>query len=72
MGFSPLYASMVGLIHNLRTSPISPQFHVVSDDLFEMVHASSSEVSASGPDLFVFNHFQSKRDVGFKMIEDMI
>jgi hypothetical protein len=42
MGSSSLHASTVGLIRNLRTNHISPQFHVVYDDLFETVHASAS------------------------------
>ena len=33
MGSSPLHASTVGLVRNLRTFKISPQFHVVYDDL---------------------------------------
>ena len=59
MGSSPLHASTVGLVRNLRTNHISPQFHVVYDDLFETVHASATEAPASWPDLFTFNCFKS-------------
>jgi hypothetical protein len=62
MGASPLHASTVGLVQNLQTNHISPQFHVVYDDLFETVHASSSEAPASWPDLFTFNRFKSNFD----------
>jgi hypothetical protein len=62
MGSSPLHASTVGLVRNLRTNHISPQFHVVYDDLFETVHARASEVPASWPDLFTFNRFRSDFD----------
>jgi hypothetical protein len=62
MGSSPLHASTVGLVRNLRTNHISPQFHVVYDDLFETVHASASETPASWPDLFTFNRFKSDFD----------
>jgi hypothetical protein len=62
MGASPLHASTVGLIRNLRTNHISPQFHVVYDDLFETVHASALEAPASWPDLFTFSRFKSDFD----------
>jgi hypothetical protein len=62
MGSSPLHASTVGLVRNLNTNHISPQFHVVYDDLFETVHASASEAPASWPDLFTFSRFKSDFD----------
>ena len=43
MGHSPLHASTVGLVRNLKTENISPQFHVVYDDFFETVHSSDAE-----------------------------
>jgi hypothetical protein len=62
MGSSPLHASTVGLIRNLQTNHISPQFHVVYDDLFDTVHASALEAPASWPDLFAFSRFKSDYD----------
>ena len=62
MGASPLHASTVGLVRNLRTNHISPQFHVVYDDLFDTVHASSEEAPASWPDLFTFSRYKSDYD----------
>ncbi len=37
MGYSPLHSSSVGLIRNLKTNHVSPQFHVLYDDHFETV-----------------------------------
>jgi hypothetical protein len=59
MGAFPLHASTVGLIRNLCTNHISPQFHVLYDDLFETVHASASKAPASWSDLFTFIRFKS-------------
>ncbi len=59
MGSSPLHASTVGLIRNLRTNHISPQFHVVYDDLFETVHSSPDTVPSSWQDLVIFHRFKS-------------
>ena len=39
MDASPLHASTVGLIRNLQTPSITPQFHAVYDDFFETVHS---------------------------------
>ena len=41
LGASPLHASTVGLARNLHTGNISSQFHVVYNDFFETVHATS-------------------------------
>jgi hypothetical protein len=37
LGLSDIHSSTIGLILNLRTGYISPQFHVVYDDLFQTV-----------------------------------
>ena len=37
MGFSPRHSTMVALVLNLVTSTITPQFHVVFDDMFSAV-----------------------------------
>ena len=37
LGFSKQHASMIGLIQNIKTGSISPQFHVVFDDSFMTV-----------------------------------
>ena len=59
MGASPLPTNTLGLIRNFFTNHIIPQFHVVYGNLFESVHASSSEAPASCPGLFTFSCFKS-------------
>ncbi len=41
MGVSPHHASSVGLVRNLKTGCLSPQFHMVFDDWFETIHCST-------------------------------
>ena len=59
VGFSPLHASTVGLVRNLRTGNISPQFHLVYDDWFETVHATAAEEPKQWKDLVQFQRFQN-------------
>ena len=42
MGFSKMHSTQVGLVLNLLTGSISPQFHVVFDDMFSTVTSSTS------------------------------
>ena len=44
LGISPEHSSSVGRILNLRTGHVSPQFHVVYDDLFSSVSSDDSQV----------------------------
>ena len=46
MGFSRFHSVLVGLILNPCTGSISPQFHVVYDDLFSTVHHNTELESA--------------------------
>jgi hypothetical protein len=55
LGYSPVHASTVGLIRNLRTGSITPQFHVVYDSEFETTYASDDKPPAIWHDL-VFHH----------------
>ena len=48
VGFSPLHSSMVGLVRNLRTGNISPQFHVVYNNYFETVHSDPTRPPVYG------------------------
>ena len=59
MGSSPLHASTVGLVRNLRTFKISPQFHVVYDDLFTTVHADLVVPPPEWPELVTMHRFRS-------------
>ena len=44
MGFSKRHSTLVGLVLNLRTKSISPQFHVVYDDTFSTVLSNEKEI----------------------------
>jgi hypothetical protein len=62
LGASPVHASSIGLIRNLRTGNISPQFHVVYDDFFETVHVSDFEEPTEWPELIIFQTYCSDFD----------
>jgi hypothetical protein len=61
MGFSDEHSSLVANVHHLTTGFVSPQYHVVFDDLFQTVFSSD------GNDVLVDtncnNLFDSNRDV---------
>ena len=42
MGFSKMHSTQVGLVLNLLTGSISPQFHVLFDEMFSTVMSSTS------------------------------
>ena len=42
MGFNKMHSRQVGLVLNLLTGSISPQFHVVFDDMFSTVMSSTA------------------------------
>ena len=42
MGFSNMHSTHVGLVLNLLTGSISPQYHVVFDDMFSAVMSSTA------------------------------
>jgi len=46
VGYSPLHDFNVGMIRNLNTAYVSPQFHVMYNDFFETMH-SDEESSPS-------------------------
>ena len=62
MGFSTLHASTVGLVRNLKTGNISPQFHLVFDDWFETVHSSATEEPKGWQELIQFQSFSNDFD----------
>ncbi len=62
LGVSPLHASTVSLVRNLRTGRISPQFHCVHDDFFETLQASSTKPPDNWEELIVFQTFRSDLD----------
>ena len=58
VGNSPLHSSTVGLIRNLRTGNISPQFHVVYDDYFETVLSTPEKEPENWEEIVVFQSFR--------------
>ena len=59
MGVSRQHASTVGLVRNLQTGRISPQFHVIYDDDFETVRSDEESHPLIWEELLTFNTFQS-------------
>ena len=58
LGFSEEHSSLVGTVRNLTTGYISPQFHLVYDDLYETVIRTKDDehqFNAICDDLFKFN-----------------
>jgi hypothetical protein len=64
VGNSPAHASTVGLVRNLQTGTITPQFHLVYDDYFETVHSREDQEPANWGELLRFGRFQSEFDEG--------
>ena len=60
MGNSPVHADTIALIRNLKTGYISPQYHVVFDDSFEMVYADEDTTPDAWENLCIFNKFQAE------------
>ena len=52
MGALPMHASTVGLVWNLQTGTITPQFHMVFDDFFETVHSDEQEIPIASSSAF--------------------
>ena len=48
VGVSPKHSSTVGRILNVRTGHVSPQFHVVFDDLFTSVPSDGAPEGVIG------------------------
>ena len=55
VGASPLHAASVGIIRNLRTNNLSPQFHVVYDNYFETVHSKEDTAPENWEQLVNFS-----------------
>ena len=49
MGFSKMHSTQVGLVLNLLTGSISPQYHVVFDDMFSTVMSGT----AADPEVWI-------------------
>ena len=62
MGVSQWHSSHVGIVRNLATNNISPQFHCVYDDFFETVHADDKEVPSQWDEFLTFQTTKSEYD----------
>ena len=64
MGFSKMHSTQVGLVLNLLTGSISPQFHVVFDDMFSTVMS----ITAVDPEVWI--RFVTSRNSRIQVILD--
>ena len=58
VGISPLHAESIGLVRNLTTGYISPQYHLVYDDWFQTVQSSSDVPPPEWNDLCTFQRHE--------------
>lgn len=59
---SSRHSSAIGLIHNLNSGYISPQFHVVFDDWFETVTVDADRTPPEWEELVGYSRFQNVLD----------
>jgi hypothetical protein len=52
LGFSPEHSSLVGLVQNMSTEHVSPQWHLVFDERFETVTPSEEEDDDRAADIW--------------------
>ena len=64
VGISPVHAETIGLVRNLTTGYISPQYHLVYDDWFETVYSSLDHEPPEWNDLCTFQRFETYFDEG--------
>jgi hypothetical protein len=58
VGVSPVHSESIGVVRNLNTGYITPQYHIVYDDWFETVHAPADQVPPEWENMCVFQKFQ--------------
>jgi hypothetical protein len=54
LGFSLEHSSLVGIVRNLSTEFISPQFHIVLDEQFTTVHSTLQDTPEQMPWIDIF------------------
>ena len=59
VGVSPVHADNIGMVRNLRTGRISPQYHLVYDDWFDTVYASEDTPPPDWDHLCIFQKFET-------------
>jgi hypothetical protein len=63
MGMSPVHAESIGLVRNLKTGYISPQYHIVYDDWIETVYSKDTDdPPAAWEHLCTFDRFETEFD----------
>ena len=64
VGVSPVHAENIGLIRNLKTGYISPQYHLVYDDDFDTVYSPADTEPPDWERLCIFQRFETVFDDG--------
>ena len=64
LGFSPHHSTTVAHIRNVRTGSVTPQFHVLYDDLFTTVSTTFNDPTESLNDLFTSTEWQNLVQAG--------
>jgi Reverse transcriptase (RNA-dependent DNA polymerase) len=64
MGVSPVHAENVGVVRNLKTGYLSPQYHLIFDDWFETVYSSDETIPDSWDSLCIFERFETAFEEG--------
>jgi hypothetical protein len=64
MGVSPVHAENIGIVRNLWTGYLSPQYHLIFDDWFETVYANGETVPESWDSMCIFEHFETAFEEG--------
>ena len=59
LGYLTLHSTTVGLVRNLTTGNISPQYHLVFNDLFETIRTDFQDLSHSQNQIFSENEWQN-------------
>jgi len=62
VGVSPLHAENIGVVRNLTTGYITPQFHLIYDEWFETVHAPAGTPPKEWESLCIYHRFQTVFD----------
>ena len=64
VGMSPVHAENIGMVRNLNTGYISPQFHVVYDDWFETVYAPDGPPPPQWDELCIYSCYEVQFEPG--------
>jgi hypothetical protein len=62
VGASPLHAENIGVVRNLTTGFITPQYHLIYDEWFETVHAPAGPPPKEWENLCIYHRFHTVFD----------